>query len=56
MHKSEEPPAVSGQGGASGSFDFLGFTHRWKRSRKVTPVVQQGTSSKRLTRALKNLR
>jgi len=54
--KPEEPPAASGRGGASGSFDFLGFTHRWKRSRKGTPVVQQGTSSKRFTRALKNLR
>lgn len=53
--KDKEPPEQSGPG-SGGSFDFLGFTHRWKRSKKGTPVMQHGTSSKRLTRALKSLR
>ena len=43
-------------GEGPGTFDFLGFTHRWKRSKKGTPVMQHGTSSKRLTRALNSLR
>ena len=51
----KEPPDQSGPGGR-GSFDFLGFTHRWRRSRKGTPVMQHGTSSKRFTRALKSLK
>lgn len=53
--KDGKPPGVSGEG-SRGSFDFLGFTHRWKMSRKGTPVMQHGTSSKRLTRALKSLK
>jgi RNA-directed DNA polymerase len=55
VRKDKEPPKQSGPG-SGGSFDFLGFTHRWKKSKKGTPVMQHGTSSKRLTRALKSLR
>jgi group II intron reverse transcriptase/maturase len=36
-----------------GSFDFLGFTHYWGKSRKGNPVVQRKTSSKRYSRGLK---
>jgi group II intron reverse transcriptase/maturase len=36
-----------------GTFDFLGFTHYWARSRKGYWVVKQRTSRKRLARAIK---
>jgi RNA-directed DNA polymerase len=35
------------------SFDLLGFTHYWGRSRKGTWVVKRKTSSKRLSRGLR---
>jgi group II intron reverse transcriptase/maturase len=38
------------------SFDFLGFTHYWGKSRRGRPMVQRKTSSRRLTRALTNIR
>lgn len=41
------PPKVSG------TFDLLGFTHRWGLSRRGKWVVQRRTSRKRLSRALK---
>jgi group II intron reverse transcriptase/maturase len=34
------------------TFDLLGFTHHWARSRKGSWVVKRQTSSKRLTRGL----
>lgn len=34
------------------TFDFLGFTHYWGKSRKGNPVVQRKTSGKRLRRTL----
>lgn len=34
------------------TFDFLGFTHYWGKSRKGNPVVQRKTSGKRLRRSL----
>jgi group II intron reverse transcriptase/maturase len=39
-----------------GSFDFLGFTHHWGKSRKGNSVIKQKTSQKRLSRALKRIR
>lgn len=39
-----------------GSFDFLGFTHYWARSRRGFWVVKQKTAAKRLNRALKTIR
>ena len=42
---------TSGQG----SFDFLGFTHFWARSRKGTWVVKRKTSDKRFARAIKSI-
>jgi len=39
----DEPP---------GSFDFLGFTHHWARSRQGCWVVKQKTAKTRLSRAL----
>lgn len=39
-----------------GSFDFLGFTHRWTKSRKGTMVVRQETARSRFTRGLTRIR
>jgi RNA-directed DNA polymerase len=47
-------PAAAGKGGG-GSFDFLGFTHYWGRSRRGAWVVQRKTASKRFTRALRRV-
>jgi RNA-directed DNA polymerase len=38
-----------------GSFDLLGFTHYWGRSRKGYWVLKRKTASKRLSRALKRI-
>jgi group II intron reverse transcriptase/maturase len=40
------------QGGAPGSFDLLGFTHFWSRSRRGNWVVKRKTASSRFRRAL----
>lgn len=37
-----------------GSFDFLGFTHVWKRSRRGAWVVTRMTAKKRYAKALRN--
>jgi len=39
----------------TGSFDFLGFTHYWGRSRKGRQVVRRKTASKRMTAALQRI-
>jgi group II intron reverse transcriptase/maturase len=38
--------------GRPGTFDFLGFTHYWARSRRGYWVIKQRTASSRLTRAV----
>jgi hypothetical protein len=38
------------------SFDFLGFTHYWARSRKGRWVVKQRTAKDRFTRSLKHVK
>jgi RNA-directed DNA polymerase len=38
-----------------GTFDLLGFTHFWSRSRKGNPVVKRKTSGSRFSRGLKSL-
>lgn len=44
----------SGDGGTGpGTFDFLGFTHHWGKTRKGGWAIRQRTSGKRLTRSLK---
>lgn len=43
-----QPPT----GPSAGSFDMLGFTWFWGKSRKGTPVIQRKTSSSRFRRAL----
>lgn len=42
----DEPPA---------SFDFLGFTHHWARSRRGLWVIKQKTAKSRLARALQRI-
>jgi group II intron reverse transcriptase/maturase len=50
-------PPVRGTGEqARASFDFLGFTHYWGRSRKGWWIVQRRTARKRFTRSLKAAR
>lgn len=39
-----------------GTFDFLGFTHYWKKSRKGKWVVARRTAKGRLTRSIRSLR
>ena len=41
-----------GKDGGPGSFDFLGFTHFWGRSRKGNWVIKRRTSKKRASRAM----
>jgi group II intron reverse transcriptase/maturase len=48
----DEPPGSNGSGG---SFDLLGFTHFWSRSRKGTWVVKRKTASSRFSRALRGI-
>jgi group II intron reverse transcriptase/maturase len=42
----------SGKDGTGGSFDFLGFTHTWRMSRKGRPYVCRTTEKSRFGRAL----
>jgi len=39
----------------SGSFDYLGFTHYWAKSRRGNWVIKRRTARKRLSRAMKLL-
>ncbi|NIM50855.1 MAG: group II intron reverse transcriptase/maturase [Gemmatimonadales bacterium] len=51
-------PAQTGnppKGGKPESFDFLGFTHYWGRSRRGYWVVQRKTASSRLSRSLRSI-
>lgn len=38
-----------------GTFDFLGFTHYWDKSRKGKPIIKRKTAGKRLRRAVKRI-
>lgn len=48
-------PTDRADGPSPGSFDFLGFNHRWGRSRKGAWYPQRGTSKSRFARACKAL-
>lgn len=48
-------PPKGGPAAGPGTFDLLGFTHFWARSRKGTWVVVRKTSSARFTRAVKKI-
>jgi len=48
-------PAVKGSSPEPESFDFLGFTHFWGRSRAGRGLVRRKTARKRLARGLKRV-
>lgn len=50
------PPGQEGDGRGPGSFDLLGFTHYWERSRHGTWVIKRKTANSRFTRALCRVR
>ena len=39
----------------TGTFDFLGFTHYWGRSRNGNWVIKRKTAKKKMRRAMRNL-
>jgi RNA-directed DNA polymerase len=49
------PVAGSGSEAQPGSFDFLGFTHYWSRSKRGNWVVKRKTADNRLRRAIKKI-
>jgi len=49
------PPHDGDAGSGPGSFDFLGFTHHWARSRAGHWVVKRRTAKDRLRRALRRM-
>jgi group II intron reverse transcriptase/maturase len=52
----QKPKNGKGPRGGGGTFDFLGFTHYWRRSRKSNWVVGQKTARARLQRAVAKAR
>lgn len=50
-----KPQQARERAGRAGSFDLLGFTHHWGRTRKGRWVVKRKTSAKRFTRAVKTI-
>jgi hypothetical protein len=53
--KGQEPPTAGptrNGGGSPGTFDFLGFTHFWGRSRAGQWIVRRKTAASRMRRAL----
>lgn len=50
--KFRKPPR-EGQAKGNGTFDFLGFTHYWAKSRQGYWVIKRKTARKRLRRAMK---
>lgn len=50
------PRSQDGPGKERGSFDFLGFTHHWAKSRQGRWVVKQKTAKGRFTRALQRIK
>jgi group II intron reverse transcriptase/maturase len=55
-----QPPRREGSGDDDppkpGTFDMLGFTHYWAKSRRGYWVVKQKTAAQRMTRSLKRIR
>jgi hypothetical protein len=50
-----KPNSNRESGRGNGTFDFLGFTHFWAKSRRGTWVIKRRTARKRLRRAMKSL-
>jgi group II intron reverse transcriptase/maturase len=53
--KFRKPPSKEERDGGNGSFDFLGFTHYWDKTRQGYWVIKRKTAKKRLRRAMKSL-
>jgi len=49
----KDPPQGSGPASRPGTFELLGFTHYWGRSRKGNWVVKRQTANSRLSRSLR---
>lgn len=49
------PEGSGGEGTPPGTFDFLGFTHYWGKTRRGGWMIRRRTSRQRLTRSLKNI-
>jgi hypothetical protein len=49
-------PGSGDPGNENGTFDFLGFTHYWTKSRRGYWVIKRETAGKRLRRAMKRVR
>jgi RNA-directed DNA polymerase len=50
-----KPSAVAGERSGDGTFDFLGFTHYWGRSRRDYWVIKRKTAKKRIRRTRRQL-
>jgi group II intron reverse transcriptase/maturase len=56
FHRPQDSDRSGGSGpGEPGTFDLLGFTHCWAKSRKGRWVVKQKTASSRLSRAIRRI-
>lgn len=55
FRKSKAKSDDSDEAPGPGSFDLLGFTHFWAKSRKGFPVIKRKTASGRFSRALKRI-
>jgi group II intron reverse transcriptase/maturase len=55
FERPSDPPPPGGGSGARSSFDLLGFTHFWGKSRKGRWVVKRKTMTARLSRTLKRI-
>ena len=54
--KPPQRPKDNVQGGGPGSFDFLGFTHFWAKSRRGDWVVKRKTEKARFAKAVSSVR
>jgi RNA-directed DNA polymerase len=56
FHRPQDSNRSGGTGsGEPGTFDLLGFTHYWSKSRKGRWVVKRKTASSRLSRAMRTI-
>ncbi|MDN5936757.1 MAG: group II intron reverse transcriptase/maturase [Nitrosospira sp.] len=51
-----KPPCHTDSDGNNQSFDLLGFTHVWGRSRRGRWIIQQHTAKDRFSRSLRNMK
>jgi hypothetical protein len=55
MIRFRRPPVKQTADRENGTFDFLGFTHYWAKSRKGSWIIKRKTAKKRLRRAMKSI-